>query len=424
MIFVKSLKKTPSVIGTFYSHDHDIKKIVELIQKKYPNAHIEQFEKDGDSRIEVLVKNGFFSRKTKILMYYKQKNNITSIPNEERNPTSFLEDSDCEVTQNLTGMINFISSIPFSNQTLKNLFLSKISFTNSFFSFILEGNSNNEIKGLIQFLASELDAFIFANSNTFINPSELQKFLDQNLKTITDIEGNQEVETILCSVKKATEAEPDLLSAERIQRKEKNEVFIKEKNIKVNKWLPCVEAASEINLRSPEAIARRIVILMVLRMIAYGKKESGEIIEYFKKYKLWKDVSKQERQFLIESTEEERCSFSWEIEKVYVLMWAVKKVDEIIFPSSTCNPDQIKLDNFSFDELDDPSNFIDSITSTRTEDDMNDLYYRLDWACVDSNLSGTQVEGLNHSVVYLRHFAINWLINYSSQDWDNVTCDT
>lgn len=56
--------------------------------------------------------------------------------------------------------------------------------------------------------------------------------------------------------------------------------------------------------------------------------------------------------------------------------------------------------------------------------DANDLYYRLSWACVDANLSGNNVEGVHHDVVYLRQFALNWLIHYSNQDWDNVTCDT
>lgn len=426
-MITKFLKRKKSIIGTFYTNERDILKIVAIIRNKFPKAIIDNFESNGDLSINVLLNNGLFSESTKITINYLQKIQVTPITFNERNPSPALDNFDCEVTRNLVGAINFVSAIPFSNQTLKAIFLNKIAFVNSFFSFILEGKQTKEIIELIQCIASELDAFIFANTDTFLNPTKVQRFLDHNLKTITDLEGNQEVETLSCRVAKNTEAEINTLSSERVKRKEKNEIFIKKKNIKINQSLPCIEAASDIKLRSPIEIGRRMVILMALRLVAYEKKESSEITEYLKKYKFWDDVTYKERQFLAEPTEEQKCSFSWEIESVYILMWAVKKLDIINFPDDMCEIDEINLDMFFLEELNDPSNFIASITSTRTEDDildMNDLYYRLDWACVNASLSGAQVEGLNHRVVYLRHFVLNWLINYSNQDWDNVTCDT
>jgi hypothetical protein len=206
---------------------------------------------------------------------------------------------------------------------------------------------------------------------------------------------------------------------ERAHRKEKSEFILKERNIKINQWLPCVEAAEEITIRTPEEIAKRIVILMALRSVSYEERKPDEVIEHLKQCHLWGDVTESEKQFLADPTEEKRCTFSWEIEKIYVLMWAVNRINEISFPNDVCDSDQMKFA--------DPFEFINSITSTRSKAeilDMSDLYYRLDWACVDANLSQTQVEGLNHRVVYCRHFALNWLANYCNQDWDNVTCDT
>ncbi|WP_079688608.1 DUF4272 domain-containing protein [Ohtaekwangia koreensis] len=31
---------------------------------------------------------------------------------------------------------------------------------------------------------------------------------------------------------------------------------------------------------------------------------------------------------------------------------------------------------------------------------------------------------LNSSVVFERHYSLNWLIRYMNQDWDKVTTDT
>ena len=54
-----------------------------------------------------------------------------------------------------------------------------------------------------------------------------------------------------------------------------------------------------------------------------------------------------------------------------------------------------------------------------------DKIYRMNWACVDARIKGQSPKGsLNPSVVYERHYALNWLTNYRHQEWDNVTTDT
>ena len=54
-----------------------------------------------------------------------------------------------------------------------------------------------------------------------------------------------------------------------------------------------------------------------------------------------------------------------------------------------------------------------------------DLIYRIHWATVDARVNGAEPPaGLNPSVVYERHYALNWLIGYAGQEWDNITTDT
>ena len=432
MKLFKQKKYEPVIIGTVYTNDYGFKTISELARKKLPKAKITEIQTDNEQKIEIFIKNSLFENATKITINYMEKRKVHPIKKHDRNPKPSLDDEDCEVTRNLLGMMNFVSDLSFSNHFLQNRFLHKISFVNSFFSFILEGEQTDKIKDLILFLASELRAFIFANENTLINTHDSPMFLDQDLKTIIDFFGNSEIETIDCAVKKEEEDESAPFFNERINRKEKSEAILKAKNIIINSYLPCVEAECDVRLRTPEQIATRIIVLITLSRIAHGIFDVQNGIDYFKKYHLWGAVTSKEKASLDNLTEEVKCDFSWEVEKVYVLMWAIKRVTEINFPSDLCVFDEMDQLIELVNQLMDPSDFIHSTSDLSLSDtrsisevlDMNDLYYRFNWACVDARINNKEITELNSSVVYMRQFAFNWLIHYCNQDWDDVTCDT
>ncbi len=57
--------------------------------------------------------------------------------------------------------------------------------------------------------------------------------------------------------------------------------------------------------------------------------------------------------------------------------------------------------------------------------DAADLIYRYDWAVVNARINGEPAPaGLDGGVVYEWHYALNWLIGYAGQDWDDITTDT
>ena len=57
--------------------------------------------------------------------------------------------------------------------------------------------------------------------------------------------------------------------------------------------------------------------------------------------------------------------------------------------------------------------------------DADDLYYRYDWACTNARVHGTAAPAsVNCEVVQERHYALNWLIGYQHQAWDDVSTDT
>ncbi len=54
-----------------------------------------------------------------------------------------------------------------------------------------------------------------------------------------------------------------------------------------------------------------------------------------------------------------------------------------------------------------------------------DSIYRMNWACVDARINGQQVSGdINSSVIYERHYSLNWLTSHQNEDWDDVQTNT
>ena len=51
--------------------------------------------------------------------------------------------------------------------------------------------------------------------------------------------------------------------------------------------------------------------------------------------------------------------------------------------------------------------------------------YRYHWAVVDARVNGLEIPSdIDASVVYERHYALNWLVGYSGQEWDDISTDT
>ena len=102
-------------------------------------------------------------------------------------------------------------------------------------------------------------------------------------------------------------------------------------------------------------------------------------------------------------------------------------MDELGTPDTMCDLNIVSSDKYPIGPENDPLDFIKNNTRIRTVSeilDASDLYYRTDWACVDARLNGGELENINCGVVYERHYALNWLVNYMEQEWDDISCDT
>ncbi len=218
-----------------------------------------------------------------------------------------------------------------------------------------------------------------------------------------------------------------LFKKKELSRKERTEKLLEKKGIKINYNLPHIESEEETTLRSPKEIAQRVSVLAVVNLVAFGSTTGEQATEFLKKYKLWDLVTPDEKEFLKNPTDEKKNQESWKCEGIWTLLWALNIVDELGAPDQMCDLNQISANNYPVGQNKDPNVFIEEHFESRSKSeilDANDLYYRMDWTCVDARLNGHEINGLNSGVVYERHYALNWLINYMDEEWDDISCDT
>jgi hypothetical protein len=407
------------MICTIYSHQPDFDTIVEIIKDVFPKGKLTLSKQDEFEIAIVVMKGGLFGSDKSFKLAYRQR----------VSPSYFLpETDDCTLVKNLKGLYGFVSSLPSVNDTVKDLFLQKICTLNCEFSVIPQQGSIPEMKQFIEKVANELDAILFVQPGTIISKSEGQHFLDRDLQLILDGAGNCEISDIKIVINSDYFDQPQSHVTDRQKnRKLKSEQIIEDRKIKVNKNLPCIAGDDTIELRSPQEIAQRVTILAITNLVAFNSISGEEAKEYISHFKLWDFVTPDEKAFLDNPTEEQKAHETWKSEGIWILMWALGKVKQLGFPDELCNLDKIMYGDYPIGNNREPWEFLNAKQTTRSKDeilDAADFYYRLDWACVDARINNKPLEVVNQSVVYERHYALNWLIKYMNQEWDNVSCDT
>ena len=404
---------------TIYSHSTGFDNVLSRVKIIYPGCSV-VLGSDSEFQIATIeIKGGFLKSTKKIRIAYRQRHEPSwQLPGANDSP----------LTTNLRGLYGYVSSLPATNEKVRELFLQKILSLNAEFSIIQEQGETKEIKTLIQSLAEDFDAILFVQPNTIISKSAGQHFLDKNLDLIIDGAGNCEIDNLDVKINSIyLDGEQHEVTREQSERKEKNERILSQRGIKINKHLPCIEDENTTKIRSSIEIAQRVTVLAVTNMVAFNAIPGEEAIDYLKTNKLWYLVTPDEKAFLADPSDEKKTIETWKSEAIWVLMWALNKIEDLGFPDHLCNLNDIPYNHYPVGKDKDPHNFINFAGEPRTKSeiiDANDLYYRFHWACVDARINNKSIEELNPDVVYERHYALNWLINYMDQEWDDISCDT
>ncbi|WP_211227331.1 DUF4272 domain-containing protein [Ferrimonas kyonanensis] len=214
------------------------------------------------------------------------------------------------------------------------------------------------------------------------------------------------------------------ISKEAEERKDRSEAILSKFGVPINKHLPYIEDSNEALIRTTSEVATRALALLVVAVKAEGLEQ--EIVNnVIKSYDLSKAFTPKELEFINnpEPTPFDKTQFIWRYEAAWVLLWALGYVPELTHPNSICDvPAAV-----TFMQQRSKSEFINDsqLRSIQEILDENDLIYRYHWAVVDARVNNLQIpEDIDSSVVMERHYALNWLMGYMEQEWDDISTDT
>lgn len=214
------------------------------------------------------------------------------------------------------------------------------------------------------------------------------------------------------------------LTTDQIERKKKSEEYCKNYGIPTIEHLPCIESEQETTIRTKDEIVHRALALSYLGLKSEGL-EPKHLNEFDKKYTISPYFTDAEKIFVNSSapTEQQLVNANWRYESLHVLLWCLGYIDSLSYPDKVCSvSDDIKI---IIDKTE--SEFMENANLRSKIEilDEADLIYRIDWACVNARINNEAPSGnLNPSIVYERHYVLNWLINYMDQPWDEISTDT
>ena len=185
-----------------------------------------------------------------------------------------------------------------------------------------------------------------------------------------------------------------------------------------------VDAEENVSLRTQDEVVDRAIALCYLELKSEGL-EKNLLADFDKKYNVMTKLTPNEKIFALadQPTQQQITDANWRAESYHVLLWALGFVEKMNYPDQLCNIGEDVRHLFSRTE----QQFREQaqLRSKAALLDEADLILRLHWACVSTRIQNQPAPGnLDKSVVYERHYALNWLICYQHQDWDHVTTDT
>jgi Domain of unknown function (DUF4272) len=188
--------------------------------------------------------------------------------------------------------------------------------------------------------------------------------------------------------------------------------------------LPAIEGEAEALRRPAAQILDRALALLVVagRAEGLGREAADQLA---RELGVASAFTPAERAFIASetATQHERDQLSWRYEAALPLLWALGLAERLDKPTQA-------TDSGTIVRLVAGRTRAELLAAVRLRPlgdilDEADMIYRYHWATVDARLHGQPFPaGLDDDVIMERHTALNWLIGYMDQPWDEVTTDT
>jgi hypothetical protein len=398
---------------TIYSHSIDFEVIEPIVKKHLPKASVKRQDLNGEKVLLITSKKGFLSRK-----------HTATIKGRKRTKPSYqLNQVDCPICQNLMGMQNYVTSLPAQNKDIQSLLLEKIATLNSEISFMVQPYISEDFEQILKAILQELDGILFTPPTSLFSKSEHQQFLDKNFDLILDSIGVSELTELEVIIDAKYHDQPKIeYTVAQNNRKAKSEAVLEKHQVKINTNLPCTADFAQLKLRDQDAIIDRIYALTAITAKAEGVLSSElETIIFEKEITAFSPY--ESHVLKNEISEKDLSVLTWRYESLFLLCWAVNKIDTLPYPSEMCSTESFLAPILEQSRADFSATA--KLRSREEVADLLDLIYRMNWACVDARIKKETTSGKLHpGIVYERHYALNWLTHHRQQAWDNITTDT
>jgi hypothetical protein len=215
-------------------------------------------------------------------------------------------------------------------------------------------------------------------------------------------------------------------SKDQKERRLQSEAYCKAHNIPIytNPNALFAEQEANVTIRPKNEVVDRALALCYIGLKSEGL-EQVNLDKMDKDFHIMPKLTANEKAYATASqpTEQQKIDANWRYESLHVMLWALGFIDQLNYPDSMCD---VAKDVKIIHDLTEKEFRETAKLKTKKEIlDQADLILRLNWACTNARIENKKTPGnLDKQVVFERHYALNWLINYLNQEWDNISTDT
>src|SRR5262245_2565874 len=212
-------------------------------------------------------------------------------------------------------------------------------------------------------------------------------------------------------------------TAAQLARKSRSIAIVKGMGLPWIEHLPVIEDDTQTKPRTPDEVASRC--LATAFCAVKGESNDQKLIDRLvKQYSARPFFSPAEQKFVenLYPSRQELADFAWRYECVHVFLWALGYLPKLNSPSEIANVGH----DIAIIRDKGPQHFMKDAKLRPLSEilDQADLYYRVHWAAVELRAKGQHNAKIDEEIIMERHRALNWLIRYMNQAWDDVTTDT
>lgn len=207
------------------------------------------------------------------------------------------------------------------------------------------------------------------------------------------------------------------------ERKQLTETKLAAMGVTADVEWPATYDHSTAIIQPAQAVASRAIALYATICVAWKVKAAKEMQAWLQQNDLWDKVSEDEQNYISkqERLPQDNILFTWRLEALNVLLWALGACARLEPPVKFCD-----LSGYNnLPPLDaDPAHWLASATLRPAEEILNeaDMAWRI-YLAVHMAAANKQPipAGIDDGIAYERSYAFAWLLG--TEDWDDVNPD-